>query len=57
MTPSSVLAQAQSDNQIFGRFVPDIDDYNKEPPQLPPHLRHIILNKVSFIMPVNKRVR
>lgn len=41
-----MLAQTHSDNQIFGRFVPDIDDYNKEPPQLPPHLRHIILNKL-----------
>lgn len=26
--------------------MPDIDDYTKEPPPLPPHLRHIILNLV-----------
>ncbi len=26
---------------------PDQDDYAKEPPGLPPHLRHIILNKPS----------
>jgi len=25
--------------------MPDIDEYTKEPPPLPPHLRHIILNK------------
>jgi 5'-AMP-activated protein kinase, regulatory beta subunit len=25
--------------------MPDLDDYTKEPPPLPPHLRHIILNK------------
>jgi len=25
--------------------IPDLDEYTKEPPPLPPHLRHIILNK------------
>ncbi|KAF0693200.1 Aste57867_15794 [Aphanomyces stellatus] len=30
---------------VYGRFIPDIDEYTKEPPPLPPHLRHIILNK------------
>ena len=29
----------------FGNTMPDIDEYTKEPPPLPPHLRHIILNK------------
>lgn len=29
----------------YGRLIPDIDEYTKEPPPLPPHLRHIILNK------------
>ncbi|GLE02136.1 hypothetical protein PINS_up010974 [Pythium insidiosum] len=29
----------------YGHFIPDIDEYTKEPPPLPPHLRHIILNK------------
>lgn len=28
-------------------MLPDLEDYSlKEPPNLPPHLRHIILNKV-----------
>mmetsp|Transcript_13839 Transcript_13839/g.22930 ORF Transcript_13839/g.22930 Transcript_13839/m.22930 type:complete len:252 (+) Transcript_13839:144-899(+) len=31
----------------FGQVIPDIDEYTKEPPVLPPHLRHIILNKPS----------
>jgi len=31
----------------FRQFIPDIDEYTKEPPALPPHLRHIILNKAS----------
>lgn len=29
----------------FRQVVPTLDDYTKEPPALPPHLRHIILNK------------
>mmetsp|Transcript_9783 Transcript_9783/g.10527 ORF Transcript_9783/g.10527 Transcript_9783/m.10527 type:complete len:248 (-) Transcript_9783:1354-2097(-) len=29
----------------FRQNIPDLDDYTKEPPALPPHLRHIILNK------------
>jgi len=33
------------DGETFGHTVPDIDEYTKEPPPLPPHLRHIILNK------------
>lgn len=31
----------------YNQYFPDIDDYTKEPPALPPHLRHIILNKQS----------
>lgn len=38
--------QRQDLDDGYGRFMPDIDDYTKEPPPLPPHLRHIILNKV-----------
>ncbi|TMW69249.1 hypothetical protein Poli38472_001405 [Pythium oligandrum] len=34
-----------NDENSYGRFIPDIDEYTKEPPPLPPHLRHIILNK------------
>lgn len=33
------------DGETFGHAMPDLDDYTKEPPPLPPHLRHIILNK------------
>jgi hypothetical protein len=45
----------------FRQIIPDVDEvtssplthfisfqYTKEPPALPPHLRHIILNKVSY---------
>lgn len=50
----------QGDN-MYGRFIPDIDEYTKEPPPLPPHLRHIILNKVppsvdSRLLPVPQHV-
>lgn len=31
----------------YQQYFPDIDEYTKEPPALPPHLRHIILNKQS----------
>jgi 5'-AMP-activated protein kinase, regulatory beta subunit len=33
------------DGEVFSHVMPDLDDYTKEPPPLPPHLRHIILNK------------
>jgi 5'-AMP-activated protein kinase regulatory beta subunit len=33
------------DGEVFTHNMPDMDDYTKEPPPLPPHLRHIILNK------------
>lgn len=33
------------DGEIYGHSMPDLDEYTKEPPPLPPHLRHIILNK------------
>lgn len=29
----------------FHQKIPDLDEYTKDPPALPPHLRHIILNK------------
>ena len=32
----------------YSRYIPEIDEYTKEPPPLPPHLRHIILNKASL---------
>mmetsp|Transcript_8477 Transcript_8477/g.29927 ORF Transcript_8477/g.29927 Transcript_8477/m.29927 type:complete len:351 (-) Transcript_8477:61-1113(-) len=31
--------------EVYSRKMPDLDDYTKAPPPLPPHLRHIILNK------------
>jgi hypothetical protein len=34
------------DNSEFGDIIPDLDEYTKEPPSLPPHLRLIILNKL-----------
>lgn len=34
-------------DDIFGREIPSLDDYSKEPPPLPPHLRHILLNSNS----------
>lgn len=30
----------------FRQVIPELVEYTKEPPALPPHLRHIILNKV-----------
>jgi len=33
------------DGEVFSQTMPDMDEYTKEPPPLPPHLRHIILNK------------
>lgn len=36
---------ADHDGEVYGHSMPDLDEYTKEPPPLPPHLRHIILNK------------
>ena len=33
------------EDELFKQTMPDLDEYTKEPPPLPPHLRHIILNK------------
>jgi 5'-AMP-activated protein kinase regulatory beta subunit len=38
-------SRPDQDGEIFSHTMPDLDDYTKEPPPLPPHLRHIILNK------------
>mmetsp|Transcript_25344 Transcript_25344/g.76126 ORF Transcript_25344/g.76126 Transcript_25344/m.76126 type:complete len:271 (-) Transcript_25344:16-828(-) len=32
-------------DDLYTREIPDLDEYTKDPPPLPPHLRHIILNK------------
>jgi len=45
-TDGKVAAAAKDrDGEVFSVTVPDLDEYTKEPPPLPPHLRHIILNK------------
>eukprot|EP00752_Nemacystus_decipiens_P017905 g16050.t1 len=38
------MKAAEANNQ-YSQCTPDLDEYTKEPPPLPPHLRHIILNK------------
>ena len=35
----------KDDDEKYTREIPDLDEYTKDPPPLPPHLRHIILNK------------
>jgi len=32
-------------DEEFRQNIPDLDEYTKEPPALPPHLRHIVLNR------------
>ena len=45
-TTTTDLAMVQDpDGEVYGHSMPDLDEYTKEPPPLPPHLRHIILNK------------
>ncbi|CAM9963276.1 unnamed protein product [Pylaiella littoralis] len=41
---SNRMKQAEANDQ-YSQCTPDLDEYTKEPPPLPPHLRHIILNK------------
>jgi len=43
----SQLGAKEADEE-YSQWMPDIDEYTKEPPPLPPHLRHIILNKTGF---------
>ncbi|KAL3826375.1 hypothetical protein ACHAXA_008583 [Cyclostephanos tholiformis] len=42
---SSGGGSGAADGEVYGHSMPDLDEYTKEPPPLPPHLRHIILNK------------
>jgi 5'-AMP-activated protein kinase regulatory beta subunit len=44
-TPESEAHSGDRDGEVFSHATPDMDEYTKEPPPLPPHLRHIILNK------------
>ena len=39
----------EDDEGDWGLTIPTVDEYTKEPPPLPPHLRHIILNKAPFL--------
>jgi len=43
--PQQHQMRPDPDGEVFSQNMPDLDEYNKEPPPLPPHLRHIILNK------------
>lgn len=36
-------------SDLYTREIPDLDEYTKDPPPLPPHLRHIILNKAPLV--------
>jgi len=42
-----LIDKGDTEEEEFTQHRPELDEYTKEPPQLPPHLRHIILNKVS----------
>ena len=44
----AALPPAQAD-EAYTQSIPDLDEYSKEPPPLPPHLRHIILNKAPVV--------
>lgn len=44
-TGDDFLLRRKSSADLYAREIPDLDEYTKDPPPLPPHLRHIILNK------------
>ena len=44
-TTASGGPQPDRDGEVFSNNMPDVDDYTREPPPLPPQLRYIILNK------------
>jgi len=44
-TPAALDTFTDPDGEVFTHNMPDLDEYTKDPPPLPPHLRHIILNK------------
>ena len=39
------MVDSGDNTDTYGQTMPDLDSYAKDPPPLPPHLRHIILNK------------
>jgi len=43
--PQTFHPMEDPDGEVFTHNMPDLDEYTKDPPPLPPHLRHIILNK------------
>lgn len=46
--PTSAKDDDEDTENPYSRYIPEIDEYTKEPPPLPPQLRHIILNKVRL---------
>jgi len=56
MGMSDLLANAPSrkylDESLYGNRIPDINDYTKEPPLLPPHLKSIVLNYREGTVPL-----
>jgi len=46
---SASLANKYLDESLYGNRIPDINEYTKEPPLLPQHLRSIVLNYKSGV--------
>jgi len=46
---STTLANKYLDESLYGNRIPDINEYTKEPPSLPQHLRSIVLNYKSGV--------
>lgn len=45
--PNNPKEDDEDTENPYSRYIPEVDEYTKEPPPLPPQLRHIILNKVG----------
>lgn len=43
--PPLLPGSIEDETEPYGQFIPSADDYQKDPPPLPAHLRHIVLNK------------
>jgi hypothetical protein len=46
---SGTVVVIDKEDELFKQTMPDLDEYTKEPSPLPPHLRHIILNKAPSL--------
>lgn len=59
LTPLNVytVGTADASSDTFSQVRPELDEYTKEPPPLPPHLRHIILNKVCRVQVMERKSR